>query len=190
MDFTIDAINKLIEEKFEDMKMSDQLPGWRWGYTYHEMYDRAEDLCHELYKFIHANIPSFPEDAISYSSIRNNGNSYDVYIRFNEDALWRDSLYQGDARPSWRNYSERSGKYGTSNIVKQFDVGWHTGGTVTGMWHGKMTTSRRSRRATHMLQGAIDAFNNKYACIKRGCMQGLWVIIVDKRFRGETWQIM
>lgn len=121
----------------------------------------ADELVDEVYGHISAWISSFQRSQIT-ARLQENGNDIKIIVSFSEDALWRDSLYQGEGTPSWRTYSRRDGKWGTDDIVLLFEKGWHASGSVYGHWKGHGNVwSRRSHDATNMLAQAIQSFNDR-----------------------------
>lgn len=144
--------------------------------------DETVRLILEIYHTIHAVIPSFPLEAIGNDAKTviargvSKTKSVTVHIWFRREFLWRDSLCQNvDAAYTWRNYSIRQGKYGTDDIVMQFERGWHTYGTVSGMWHGRKTVSKTYQKPRRMIKNAVKKFNAQQGSTIRA--------VVDERYR-------
>lgn len=147
-------------------------------------YSYAKTLITFVYTYIHQWINSFPENALSFGKLHidktelTNGRTrtdryIDIYV--NEDALWRDSLWNSslDQRVPADNATQRARsqrasaywsperqKYGVDNILYLFEYGWHARGRVMGKWHGMNTWNRQNMNGTYMLHAALDLFNS------------------------------
>lgn len=106
-----------------------------------------------------------PVSAISYSGPwTNNLGVVHIDILFDEDCLWRESLCQNaNVARGWKNYSIKNGKYGTDNILLQYETGWNAAGAVFGVWKNKqIIASRRSLAPTFVLYNTVNKYNEMY----------------------------
>ena len=105
-------------------------------------------------------IPDFDMHAIYVSNTQTVDGDVYVYLSLAPGEVWRDSLSPYSGASGWKNYSTRSGRYGTDNIVLQFAKGWDTGmKSVFGYWHGHMTQSTYKREPNDFLETAVHSLN-------------------------------
>ena len=74
------------------------------------------------------------------------GSSYKIEVSFSDDAVFRPSLVP----QRWN---------GIPNIVLHLSNGWRANGSVSGLWHGEYTQSRRSFVGDPFMKEAISEFN-------------------------------
>lgn len=161
MEFSINAINDWLGNYYDKHKNDDELNKYiDWSGS--DYLDAAVTLKVMLWQKIHIYIRSFPMDAIVIGPL-----VYDdkhrpyLAIRFTQEALWRDSLWQPPETPEWRNYAVRNGKYGTDNIVRMLNSGYDAAGHVYGTWHGRRIISLQHLNAIHFLNRAIWEYNGR-----------------------------
>lgn len=106
----------------------------------------AEKLRSEIYDAVVSHIKSVSPDDITVGEIVETERGLEVDIKFNVDALHRDSLAP-DKYPD-----------GVDNIVLHFTTGWDARGVVRGEWHGKETWSLQHREGANFIESAVEAF--------------------------------
>ena len=146
-------------------------------------YSFAQTLITVIYNYIHQYIKSFPANALHFgelqierTELKGNRTRTDrtISIYVDEDALWRDSLWNSSSDSNMHADSPRQrlrmssaehywspsrNKYGVDNILYLFEYGWHARGRVKGVWHGRDTWNRQQFSGTFMLHNAIEFFN-------------------------------